>query len=59
MKRRVKARSILEPFDVSQDVPPVPVRVFVVKHRERTPKAVVVEYGKMMIHERPKKRRKV
>lgn len=40
MKRRIKARSITEPWDVSQDMPPEPVRLYIVKHRRRTPKAV-------------------
>lgn len=58
MKRRIKARSITEPWDVSQDMPPEPVRLYIVKHRERTPKAVTVQYQAVMGYERPRKRRK-
>jgi hypothetical protein len=59
MKKRLLARSILEPFGISQDMPPEPIRVFVVKHRETTPKAKVVQYEKVMICERPRKRREI
>jgi hypothetical protein len=57
-RHKIKARSILEPFDVSQDVPPEPVRLFIVRHREATPKGVVTQYESKMGYERKRQRRK-
>lgn len=61
-RRKIKPRSILEPFDVSQDVPLEPIRMFVVKSRERNAKGDTFSFYEtkytLKVYERQRKNKR-